>query len=47
MKAVDRDGMQPSKRGEAFGASVTAAFLLKNNLKLLVRSHEYCEQVSV
>lgn len=39
-------GKSPSKRGVgfAFGPDITEAFLIKNNLELLVRSHEVKEE---
>lgn len=37
-------GHRPSSRGTSvcFGADITAAFLARNNLQTLIRSHEFC-----
>lgn len=36
--------MTPSERGEAFGPDITASFLARNNLQLLIRSHQCCNE---
>ena len=36
--------MTPSERGEAFGPDITASFLARNNLQLLIRSHQCCDE---
>jgi len=42
---VDRDGVSPSHRGLGylFGPNVTSEFLSRNNLSLIIRSHQYKE----
>lgn len=42
---VDKEGLSPSHRGLGylFGPNVTSDFLARNNLSLIIRSHQYKE----